>query len=173
MKLADELERRGILTRLVRRDLPITAHHGHAVAMDTAKGSIRQRGSSSYELRVYWGTDPSTGRRRWLTRTVHGDRADACRELKAFAAHAKCRSRCGCTHHGGGASGFVVRSEPPGLVANLRNLQSIVERHLKNLRSQRTLPRRRIRCCAITAQRPCAMGNSPGQPGHHRASDRQ
>ena len=28
------------------------------------------------------------GKRRWLTRTVHGDRADAFRELKAFAARA-------------------------------------------------------------------------------------
>lgn len=37
--------------------------------MDAAKGSIRQRGSGSYELRLYVGTDPCTGRRRrWLTR---------------------------------------------------------------------------------------------------------
>jgi hypothetical protein len=32
--------------------LVATAHHGNAVAMEAAKGSIRQRGSSSYELRV-------------------------------------------------------------------------------------------------------------------------
>ena len=53
--------------------------------MDAAKGSIRQRGSGSCELRVYGGTDPSSGRRRWLTRTVRGDRSDARRELTASA----------------------------------------------------------------------------------------
>jgi hypothetical protein len=56
--------------------------------MDSVKGSYRQRGSDSFELRVYGGTDPSTGKRRWITRTVHGDRADARRELKAMAIHA-------------------------------------------------------------------------------------
>ncbi len=45
--------------------------------MDTARGSIRRRGSSSFELRVYAGTDPRSGKRRWLTRTVLGNRADA------------------------------------------------------------------------------------------------
>jgi hypothetical protein len=56
--------------------------------MDAAKGSIRQRGSGSFELRVYAGTDPVSGKRRWLTRTVRGNRSDAMRELKALAAHA-------------------------------------------------------------------------------------
>jgi hypothetical protein len=52
------------------------------------KGSIRQRGTSSFELRVYVGTDPDTGKRRWITRTVRGTRSDAQRELKVLAAHA-------------------------------------------------------------------------------------
>jgi integrase len=56
--------------------------------METFKGSIRQRGRGSFELRVYAGTDPDTGKRRWVTRTVRGSRADALRELKALAAHA-------------------------------------------------------------------------------------
>jgi hypothetical protein len=56
--------------------------------MDVAKGSIRQRGTGSFELRVYGGTDPVAGRRRWLTRSVRSDRSDALRELKALAAHA-------------------------------------------------------------------------------------
>ena len=49
-------------------------------------GSIRQRGRNSWELRVYAGTDPETGRRRWLTRTVRGSRTHAQRELVSFAA---------------------------------------------------------------------------------------
>ena len=56
--------------------------------MDIVRGSIRQRGRESFELRVYAGTDPDTKRRRWVTRTVHGSRADALRELKALATHA-------------------------------------------------------------------------------------
>ena len=46
-----------------------------------SEGLIRQ-------TRGHGGTDPSSGRRRWLTRTVRGDRSDARRELKALAAHA-------------------------------------------------------------------------------------
>jgi len=38
-----------------------------AAGMDAAKGSIRQRGSSSFELRLYEGTDPVSGRRRWAS----------------------------------------------------------------------------------------------------------
>ena len=56
--------------------------------MDAVNGSIRQRGNGSFELRVYAGTDPISGKRRWLTRTVRGDRSAAMRELEALAAHA-------------------------------------------------------------------------------------
>ena len=33
---------------------------------------MRQRGRDSWELRVYWGIDRTTGRQRWITRTMHG-----------------------------------------------------------------------------------------------------
>lgn len=49
-------------------------------------GTIRQRGKTSWELRVYGGTDPTTGRRRWHTRTVRGGRTEAQRELVKLAA---------------------------------------------------------------------------------------
>ena len=48
-------------------------------------GSIRQRGANSWELRVYGGTDPDSGRRRWMTRTVRGSRTEAQSELVALA----------------------------------------------------------------------------------------
>lgn len=48
-------------------------------------GSIRQRGVNSWELRVYQGTDPTTGRRRWATRTVRGSRTEAQQELVGLA----------------------------------------------------------------------------------------
>jgi integrase len=44
-------------------------------------GSLRQRGASSWELRVYQGMDADTGRRRYATRTVQGSRAEAQAEL--------------------------------------------------------------------------------------------
>jgi len=34
------------------------------------RGSMRARGASSWELRVHAGTDPLTGKRRWVTRTA-------------------------------------------------------------------------------------------------------
>src|SRR5687767_6695995 len=40
-------------------------------------GSIRKRGKQSWELRVYAGRDPETGRKHYPSRTVWGDRADA------------------------------------------------------------------------------------------------
>ena len=47
-------------------------------------GSIRQRSTGSFELRVYIGTDLATGRRRYRTKTVRANRAEAERELAAM-----------------------------------------------------------------------------------------
>ncbi len=46
---------------------------------------MRQRSAGSWELRVYVGLDPGTGRRRYRSKTVRGNRAEAERELVAFA----------------------------------------------------------------------------------------
>jgi integrase len=43
-------------------------------------GSMRKRGNS-WELRAYAGTDPDTGKQRWVTATVRGSRRAAQREL--------------------------------------------------------------------------------------------
>ena len=80
-----QLGRRAGRSRRSVVSLPITAHHRHAVAMDAAKGSIRQRGSSSDELQVYGGTDPHPQAPLADADRRHGDRADARRELMAFA----------------------------------------------------------------------------------------
>ena len=47
---------------------------------------MRQRSPGSWELRVFVGVDPATGRRRYRSRTVRGGRADADRELAAMVA---------------------------------------------------------------------------------------
>ena len=44
-------------------------------------GSIRQRSAGSFELRVFTGTDPATGKRSYRTKTVRINRAEAEREL--------------------------------------------------------------------------------------------
>ena len=48
-------------------------------------GSVRKRGDS-WEMRVYAGTDPETGKRKWVSATTKGTRRAAQRELVEFAA---------------------------------------------------------------------------------------
>lgn len=52
------------------------------------RGSMRRRGRDAWELRVYLGTDPATGRQRWATRTVHGSQRFAQGQLSELAEEA-------------------------------------------------------------------------------------
>jgi hypothetical protein len=100
--------------------------------MDTARGSIRQRGTNSYELRVYGGTDPSSGKRRWLTRTVRADRSDALRGLKALVAHANIAPAVGAyTTVAALLDQWFAQGRSTWSPTTIRNLTSIIERHLK------------------------------------------
>ena len=47
-------------------------------------GSVRQRSIGSFELRVFTGVDPHTGKRCYRSKTVRGNRAEAERELAAM-----------------------------------------------------------------------------------------
>jgi hypothetical protein len=49
-------------------------------------GSLRQRSAGSWELRVFIGTSPDSGRRIERSVTVRGNRHDAERELAAMVA---------------------------------------------------------------------------------------
>ncbi|HSH62055.1 MAG TPA: hypothetical protein VK988_20890, partial [Acidimicrobiales bacterium] len=40
-------------------------------------GSIRQRGKRSWEVRGFAGKDAETGKKRYVTRTVRGERREA------------------------------------------------------------------------------------------------
>ena len=53
------------------------------------QGSLRQRSTGSWELRVFIGVDPTTKQRRYRPMTVRGSRADAERELAAMVAAAQ------------------------------------------------------------------------------------
>lgn len=50
------------------------------------QGSVRQRSAGSWELRVFAGVDPDSGRRRYRSSTVRGSRDVAERELAALVA---------------------------------------------------------------------------------------
>lgn len=49
---------------------------------------MRQRGAESWQLRVFVGRDPVTGRKRWTTRTVRGGKRQAQRALAAMVTEA-------------------------------------------------------------------------------------
>lgn len=70
---------------------------------------MRQRGNGTYELRVYRGVDPGTGRQRWATRTVHGSKRHATRELAALVEEVTCARR-----HAGTVADLSVRLVHPG-----------------------------------------------------------
>jgi hypothetical protein len=60
------------------------------------KISMNRGSFPSWQLRVYQGPDPDTGRQRWLTRTVHGSRRLARRQLEDLVAEAgRARVRAG------------------------------------------------------------------------------
>ncbi len=52
------------------------------------KGSMRQRGAG-WELGVYLGTDPVTGKQRYTARTIRGGKRDAQRVLTAMVTEAE------------------------------------------------------------------------------------
>ncbi len=56
------------------------------------RGSIRQRGKASWEIRAFAGIDPSSARRLYVTRTVRGTRRDAEVELTKLLKHLDDRS---------------------------------------------------------------------------------
>ena len=93
-------------------------------------GSIRQRGVNSWELRVYGGTDPNTGRRRWATRTVRGSERAARRELRRFVDEASY-----ARIHAGSLSELLDRwfetASGDWAPSTTRETKSLVEHHLK------------------------------------------
>lgn len=54
-----------------------TLAHPIAVRLLPMAGSIRQRGKQSWEIRAFAGKDAETGKKRYVTRTVRGDRREA------------------------------------------------------------------------------------------------
>jgi hypothetical protein len=94
-------------------------------------GSLRQRGANSWELRVYQGADPATGRRRYATRTVRGSRTRAQRELADLAALANVAPAVGArTTVAELLERWFATSAPNWAPTTVRNTRSIIDRYL-------------------------------------------
>lgn len=61
-------------------------------------GSLRQRGSDSWQLRVHVGRDVETGRKRYVERTFRGSKREADRALAALVSEAESLARV--SNHG-------------------------------------------------------------------------
>ncbi|MEA2506801.1 MAG: hypothetical protein QOH48_1419 [Actinomycetota bacterium] len=95
-------------------------------------GSIRQRGLNSWQIRVYAGTDPETGQRRQLSRTVRGSRTLAQRELRTLAAFANLGPAVGArTTLGDLLDRWFAANEPNWAATTVRSTRSIIDCQLK------------------------------------------
>jgi hypothetical protein len=79
------------------------------------KGSMRQRGSA-WELRVYLGADPVTGKQRYATKTVRAGKREAQRLLNEMTVEAE-RGLATRTTATWGAARPLARARPRGLLA--------------------------------------------------------
>ena len=94
-------------------------------------GSIRRRGSASWELRVYAGTEPETGRRRYQTMTVRGNRADAERELGSLVARvAAVRSKGSGSSVGELLEAWVSTASVSWAPTTIRQTRSVIDRYV-------------------------------------------
>jgi hypothetical protein len=93
-------------------------------------GSMRLRGRDSWQLRVYLGTDPATGRSRWLSKTVHGTRRFARQQLEDLVAEAgRARIRAGTLAEL--LDQWIETASPGWSASTVSHTRSIVECHLK------------------------------------------
>lgn len=95
-------------------------------------GSIRQRGRNSWEIRVYAGTDPETGQRRQLSRTVRGSRTQAQRELRSLAVLANAGPSVGArTTLGELLDRWFAANEADWATTTVRSTWSIIDHQLR------------------------------------------
>ena len=93
-------------------------------------GSIRKRGPNSWQLRVYAGVEATSGRKRWITRTVRGSEREARQQLKRFLDEASDRRV-----RTGSLSDLLDRwfaaASTEWSASTLRETKSLIEHHLK------------------------------------------
>ena len=93
-------------------------------------GSMRLRGRDSWQLRVYLGADPGTGRPRWLSKTVHGTQRFARRQLEDLLAEAgRARVRAGTLADL--LDQWFEAASPGWAASTVSHTRSIIDCHLK------------------------------------------
>ena len=95
------------------------------------RGSMRQRSSGSWELRVFVGVDPETRGRKYRSMTVRGNRADAERELAAMVASVRATRSVGTRSHMSNLleAWFTVASTT-WAPTTIRQTRSVLDRYL-------------------------------------------
>ena len=97
--------------------------------MRNSTGSVRQRGTNSWELRIYQGVDPDNGKERWATKTVRGSRRFATAQLREFRQVAICgRIRAGTV--GELLTQWTEAASPGWAATTKRETKSLIDRHL-------------------------------------------
>jgi integrase len=95
-----------------------------------ATGSMRLRGRDAWQLRVHLGTDPATGRPRWLSKTVHGTERYARRQLEDLVAEAG-RARIRAGKLADLLDQWFEAASPGWSASTVSHTRSIVDCHLK------------------------------------------
>ena len=97
--------------------------------MRNSTGSVRQRGTNSWELRIYQGVDPENGKERWATKTVRGSRRFATAQLREFRQVAICgRIRAGTVAEL--LTQWTEAASPGWAATTKRETKSLIDRHL-------------------------------------------
>lgn len=92
---------------------------------------MRQRGSGSWELRVYLGTDPETAKRRYATRTLRGTKRAAQRALVELVSDASHAPRAGARSTVAVLLGeWLAVSSPNWAATTVRQVESVLGHHL-------------------------------------------
>jgi len=91
---------------------------------------MRLRGRDSWQLRVYLGTEPGTGRPRWLSKTVHGTQRFARGQLEDLVAEAgRARVRAGTLSDL--LDQWFEAASPGWAASTVSHTRSIVDCHLR------------------------------------------
>jgi hypothetical protein len=91
---------------------------------------MRLRGRDSWQLRVYLGTEPGTGRPRWLSKTVHGTQRFARGQLEDLVAEAgRAQVRAGTLADL--LDQWFEAASPGWAASTVSHTRSIIDCHLK------------------------------------------
>jgi integrase len=98
------------------------------VSIGPMTGSLRQRGTNSWELRVYQGPDPTTQQQRYATRTIRGTRPEAENALAEMIAVANVAPAVGArTMVAELLERWFAISAPSWAPTTIRNTRSIID----------------------------------------------